>query len=445
MSIIPPVQVISISPREAVLIGLAFGAYEESRVSFLSLLDLRLTPLCPPYLQHVDHVCVEETDVPDSSSWYGTDSYKDSGFMVIETDSELITYIREDDGRWFRDRGYKPGKLLYQQIDEQIRSVGAVVRDTKRDTDDFEKINEYVQQLVEHNNVRDSFSIGRTLGRAFAVCSNYDRTLMRLEDPFLDSPDRDLSNEECLLKVVQFKQDFDQNVEERTKKLDDSWSKLIAALEKEPAFIRCDLSKQLIKGEGTNLSSGGFAGLSDQGSFLNSLLTYRTNLCLIVGELLGALRAEHEEPNYFAEAQRTLPRMFHVSRTSGMSKIDGSLCLVEKCFHDDHLRAIIPPESIIQMICHAVEILSRELWEIDQKMGQFLEWKSKGGKDEKERKFARIAYCLYTAYRIDADHKPNIFQCNWDEAWFFYSGVRSLQTIAQSILKDRDNPRRTAK
>jgi hypothetical protein len=167
----------------------------------------------------------------------------------------------------------------------------------------------------------------------------------------------------------------------------------------------------------------------------------RSMISLAIGAVLGTMR-DADDQAYAKDRQSATPRMFMLGPEASMDRVKGQVVMTEQLF-DERMGRTFSPEQVIIFSQNVIEGLAKDLWG-----AEFSQQTRKGelrntlqehirSPDENEQRFARLALTLYDVYRKPAQHNLRAFQCTWEEARFFHSGMRTLVELSDKIKTKR--------
>ena len=167
------------------------------------------------------------------------------------------------------------------------------------------------------------------------------------------------------------------------------------------------------------------------------LLESQAAVSLAMGAVLGTMYQGDNEA-YTKDAASATPRMFMLSPEATVERVKYQVYAAEKLL-DERTGRGFAPEQVISFSQNVIEGLTKDLWGL-----QFSQQPRKGelrnvlqehinSLDENERRFSRLALALYDVYRKPAQHNLREFQCTWEEARFFHTGMRALVELSDKI------------
>jgi hypothetical protein len=462
-----------ISPSESFLLGISFGEFLRLRelrqeVTFQECVKRRLGKFVP------DMVCktaveISEDEVPDTVEWQMGDNGVEWPIVDIDNFGELLFVFRQN-GKLFREVSVKRSRNLLDLLAEHMAchgggkteephpaSKGAPPKKNESNTgraEDPQDIARPLALLVDQYSLKDTFSLGKCVGTAFGNCVAAEKFLIYLFSQVFKYWNYEA---ECLVEdgidltppVIAHANDDREQVSvldadpldydsDWCSQLRVCWKQFAGSLTKEPAFAKCMHSDSLAR---DRLRNGFFElrGFDETGGggVVAYMISFRANLCLIVGEILGLLH-DRDVEFWSKDASQLSPRDFQVSPSASSERIGGALKAAELAF-SDRLGSKIPAEVLIRNLRHCVEAQSRELWPEYPSRGrisQLLKDKKYNSTSPHERRFASVAKQLYEEYGNPAEHDPQ-FSCSRSEAKFFFTGIHALYDLAKQIKVER--------
>ena len=164
----------------------------------------------------------------------------------------------------------------------------------------------------------------------------------------------------------------------------------------------------------------------------------RYNVSLALGELLGTLKGADMEV-HDKDARSATPRMFAVSKDASAERVGGQLLLMEREMNARTGTGMFP-ENVVSMLSNSIEALAKQVWPKEfaafgSSVEQVLRDKMRSG-SELEKKFASHAFSLHKTYRNAATHELATYECTWEEARYFFQGIRVLYDLHKKMNKD---------
>lgn len=157
------------------------------------------------------------------------------------------------------------------------------------------------------------------------------------------------------------------------------------------------------------------------------------------GEVLGYFLDEDTEFR-LGDAKAVESRSFKLQPADTPDRVLRRLTKSEATF--DHSSAsFFTPEEAISFLQPSVEGLAKRIWPRDFKPPHF---KANGGfwgllqdklrhGSSLEKRFASIAMSLHSRYRNPADHDIDEFESSFEEARYYFAGLRALVTLWQRL------------
>ena len=222
-----------------------------------------------------------------------------------------------------------------------------------------------------------------------------------------------------------------------SEELTHSYESQINELLKNEHFLRCWYSSESLRSE-----LGRPLWYADYMIPISDLRQAHAAIWFSLGALLSSLYVADKKA-YEQDALSLDPRQFMLGPTASKERIKGALLAAEQLFSGPNSRNS-PPELVVNMTANVIEGLARRLWptEFTQKgrlgeLRSILSFHSGSGTDH-ERRFSHLATTLYIHYRKPVTHNLGTFKCSWDEARFFYIGLRALIDIVEQIELQRN-------
>lgn len=289
--------------------------------------------------------------------------------------------------------------------------------------DDLDAVRNCVTELITANSMGGYFGAGRLFGRVTATVQRI--TAADIHDLGGDyCTQQELRNGRPMWRSRSYSE-LTRNYQARIREV--LSNKLVQQSFYAVAILNSELSRVITADEGSPY-------LRPSGPQAHARVS------LALGSLLGLLRDVDEE-SIRRDSRALVPRIYMLSSKASTEQIQGLLHLLEQTFSLGDAR--YQPEYVITCSANAIEALAKRLWpnefDKDTRQGE-LRNVLRGhtdSQDEIERRFARTALTLYDVYRKPAVHAFGSFRCTWEEARFFYCGMRTLTELAESLLKKR--------
>jgi len=133
--------------------------------------------------------------------------------------------------------------------------------------------------------------------------------------------------------------------------------------------------------------------------------------------------------------------MFAISKDASSERVGGQLLLMEREMNARTGTGMFP-ENVVSMLSNSVEALAKQVWPkefagTDNRPGveEVLRERMRSGSDT-EKKFASVGFNLYKMYRNLATHELATYKCSWEEARYFFQGIRVLYELHKKMNKD---------
>jgi hypothetical protein len=159
---------------------------------------------------------------------------------------------------------------------------------------------------------------------------------------------------------------------------------------------------------------------------------------MALGELVGLLRHADNEA-CLKDAASPVPRMFALSKQASMERVGGQLLVIQRELNERTSTGMLP-ENVVAMLGNAIEVIARQVWPREfaamgtrSDFGRLLDEKGRSP-DALEQRLARVAMTLYRQYRVPAEHAGPTFRCSYEEARFFFNGIRVLEDLRRRII-----------
>ncbi len=467
-----------ISPTEAFLLGIALEEYlrdhhDRRPAEFMDFLETRLAPFVPE-LVRPKPVGNAPLDLPDDIEWprfigapYGFSASR-PGLIYVDTEDGVLACKWDTSRRSFVDQivsylGHSVVKSLPEEsknptdhatLAEKWASPERWIDSRGKAGDDCGEVERRLAHLASHNKCAKLFDVGRVIGGMLADCRRYEGCIyVHLQ---VGEEEYDLYRPENIVDLWAQKMgdeyaSWPADKLRRYQFIEPEWidryqffrrhRKSIGKLLAAAPLRACPKGRAILERELSRCEAAIPADEADPFApfylveVVEDIRTAHQALWLTIGEVLGRYHSADVE-TLAEDAMSPVPRMYRLRQDSPPEQISGAIAFIERAFND-MTGSGLAPEHVVGLLANSIEALARGLWPREftgprPKLTQILDEKTKST-DIRIKRFAWVAMSLHKTYRNVAAHEMGTFRCTWDEARFFYSGIRMLRSLADEI------------
>jgi hypothetical protein len=465
-----------VAPSEAMLLGLCLGEYLQMRtthdsLSFTQVKDVRITQFVP-HLSNYRRRSISHGDIPDDlediespmqgifrgrrsaepNTFYGVDAegaYRRTVVFKKNFEWLLTVYLGPHVGYpdWYRPilkkmaRDNPDGLTIESELAAGNARLTLDSGSFYGQLDEPLRIEEAVVRLIDFNEMRRFFDLGRYFGTMNAGIQQYE-----------SANDRKSSQDSFAAIIKGYSQLAEAPEVKRCSvaysAIESLWHRLWAELNVWTALFmaRNDSSEGIpIFGELSNeqreqLRDASRQRDAGQVKTKSDLQMYRHILWVAFGEVLGSIR-DLDQSAKEHDSESIAPRTFGVGRNDTPDRIRKWLGDAERELAYG-VGDIGTPEKVVISLKDSIEALAKRLWktEFDSQyrgasgLPSLLVTKARTGQSPQERRFGQVALSLYYGYRNEATHEQDSFSCTISEARHFISGIRVLLDLFHEII-----------